>query len=140
MLTLKQIDKAIGDLILNHFPNIEIQSTDVKEGFNRPSFFVKLDNPIRDTRLYSSNRSMTVRINYFPKSRKDYAIDLMDVQDELETVFNLNISIADRTITIDETRAQVIDGVLEFEFDLEFSEAVEIEDDSEIMEELELET
>jgi len=140
VLTLKQINLAISNLIFGKFPELKIQSSDVKGGFNRPSFFVKLDNPSRDTGLHTVERSMTVRILYFPESRNDYALELMDVQDQLESAFNLNISVGDRIITIEETRAQVIDGVLEFEFDLEFTEAVEIVDDSELMEELELGT
>jgi len=137
MLTLKQIILAINEIILAKFPTIEIQSTDVKEGFKRPSFFVQLDNIDSDTGLYFSKRSMTTRIHYFPSNRHNYSLELMDIQDDLESIFNLNFGVDNRVITIQETRAQTIDGVLEFEFDFGFVESKEIADEGVTMEELE---
>jgi hypothetical protein len=136
--TLKQIKLAINDMILAKFPAIEIQSTDVKEGFNRPSFFVQLDNIGRDTKLYVSERGLTTRIYYFPEDRYNYSLEIMDIQDSLESIFNLNFKVGNRTITISETRGQEIDGVLEFEFDFEFVEPVDVSDNSDLMGELEI--
>jgi hypothetical protein len=136
MLTLKQIILAIDEVILAKFPTIEIQATDVKEGFKRPSFFVQLDNISSDTGLYFSKRSMTTRIYYFPSNRHNYSLELIDMQDGLESIFKLNFEVENRVITIAETRGQTIDGVLEFEFDFEFTEKLEIEDLGDPMEEL----
>lgn len=126
MLTLKQIKLAIIDMIMTKFPDIKIQSTDVTSGFKRPSFFVTIDNVNRDSRLYHSIRSMTIRIHYFPSDRNKYSLELLDIQDGLESIFNLNFKVEDRVITINDTRSQEVDGVLEFEFDLNFLESNEI--------------
>lgn len=123
MLTLSQIKKAINDRILAKFPTIEIQASDVEEGFTRPSFFVRFDNLIWNTRQYFTERGMTVRIYYFPSDRYVYSLESMDVQDSLGSIFNLNFNVADRVLTINEVRGQTIDGVLEFEFDFEFVES-----------------
>lgn len=123
MLTLSQIKKAINDRILAKFPTIEIQASDVKEGFTRPSFFVRFDNLIWNTNQYFTERGMTVRIYYFPSDRYAYSLESMDVQDNLGSIFNLNFNVADRVLTINEVRGQTIDGVLEFEFDFEFVES-----------------
>lgn len=123
MLTLSQIKKAINDRIIAKFPTIEIQAADVEEGFTRPSFFVRFDNLIWNTRQYFSERSMTVRIYYFPSDRYVYSLESMDVQDSLGSIFNLNFNVVDRVLTINEVRGQTIDGVLEFEFDFEFVES-----------------
>lgn len=136
MLTLKQIKLAINNMILEKFPDIEIISRDVSEGFVRPSFHVMFDNIDRDTRFYVSERSMTVRIYYFPSDRYEYSLEILDIQDSLESIFNLNLEVEDRVITINETRGQQIDGVLEFEFDFDFVESNEREDKGELMEEL----
>lgn len=136
MITYSDIDKAVTDCLLDKFPDIEVTENDVKEGFNRPSFFVQLDNTRKDTRLYVVHQSLTVRIYYFPSNRHAYQSELMDVQEKLEEVFNLNLNVLDRTLTIEETNAQVIDGVLEFEFDLEFYQNVKKEDDSDLMSEI----
>lgn len=136
MLTLKQIDKAIADMLNNHFPDIEIQSSDVEEGFKRPSFFMQLDNINTDTRQYYAIRTMTARIYYFPSSRYEYSLEVLDMQDQLNSVFNLNFPVGDRVITIDETRSQVIDKVLEFEFDFEYHDYIKLDDDGDLMQEL----
>lgn len=138
MLTLKDIKLAINDIILDKFPHIEIQASDVKEGFKRPSFFVHLDNIDRDARLYVAERNITVRIYFFPKDRYNYSLEILEVQDTLEQAFNLNFSVLDRVITINETRGQTIDGVLEFEFDFTFYENNHTPEDSPLIEELEL--
>lgn len=121
-MKLSDIKKAVNSLIKSEFPNIEIQATDVEKGFKRPSFFVLLDNVDRDTWQFISIRSMTVRIYYFPSDRYRYSLETMDVQDRLESIFNLNFAVRDRVITINETRGQMVDEVLEFEFDFEFDD------------------
>jgi hypothetical protein len=136
MLSLTTIKKVINDKIALKFPAIEILSNDVKEGFSRPSFFVKLDNITKDSRLYTTEKSITVRIYYFASNRYQNDIENMEKQDALEEIFNLNFTAGGKTITIDETRGQIIDSVLEFEFDFNYQDPNYVEDDSELMEEL----
>lgn len=136
MLSLTTIKKAINDKIALKFPSIEILSNDVKEGFGRPSFFVKLDNITKDSRLYTTQKSITVRIYYFSSNRYKNDIENMEKSDALEEIFNLNFVAGGKTITINETRSNVIDGVLEFEFDFDYQDSNYVEDDSELMEEL----
>ena len=139
-MKLADIKVAINDLIKSEFPSIEIQSTDVEKGFKRPTFFVQLDTLSRDSGQFVSNRSMVARIYYFPSERYEYSIEAMDIQDRLESIINLNFRVLDRVITIDETRAQMIDGVLEFEFDFEFIDksGAYRDDDGDLMEVLEI--
>lgn len=140
MPTLKQIKAAINLSILDHF-EVPIQSRDVKKGFPRPSFFVQFDNIERDTGQYISQRSMTVRIYFYPTDRYEYSTEVLEVTEKLENVFNLNFAVGDRVITIQDTRSQVIDKILEFEFDFRYSvEGAGGEDpgSGELMEELEI--
>lgn len=136
MLTLKQIDKAITSMLLTQYPDIDVVETDVSEGFERPSFHIVMDNLDRDTRLHYSIRSMTVRIYYFPSDRYTYQLEILEMQQDLESIFNLNFAVEDRVITIDETRGQIIDGILEFEFDFTYHEDNQKEDTADKMQEL----
>lgn len=136
MLSLKQIKKAVNDIIKVKFPTIEIQAEDIKEGFKRPSFFVQFDNLDKDTGLYASDRSMTIRVYYFPSDRYVYSLEILDIQDSLDSIFNLNFAVEDRVITIKEARGQVVDKVLEFEFDINFVDSDDTEIGGNLMQEM----
>ncbi|QMV43740.1 phage tail terminator family protein [Cohnella cholangitidis] len=122
-LTLKQIKKAINEAVIAKYPEIPVMSNDVKEGFPRPSFFVQMEDVTADNRLYVSERSMTVRIYFFPKDRNKPNAEMLDKIDGLQEVFDLNIKVEDRSITINETNADTADGVLHFDFSFMYLES-----------------
>lgn len=119
MTTLKEVKIAINALIDSNFVDIPIQSTDITEGFTRPSFFVEFDNVAQDVRLNCIIKNLMVRIYYFPTSKNDYSLEVLQIQEKLQEIFGLNIKIGEKVITIDETTAFVVDAVLEFEFELQ---------------------
>lgn len=137
MLTLKQIDKAITSLLLSNFPNIEVQESDVEEGFQRPSFFVSLETNRTETFQFNRLREMTCRIYYFPSDRYVYSAEVQDVQDQLEIIFGLNLAVKDRIITIDGAESYVVDKVLQYSFDFTYHENIDVEDAGELMQEIE---
>ncbi|HIW32449.1 MAG TPA: hypothetical protein IAA29_06660 [Candidatus Paenibacillus intestinavium] len=120
MITLVKIDKLISTMLTSSFPDIEVISTDVEEGFARPSFKVVLEN-IRFNELqnYTEN-DMTVRIYFFPTSMYDYSVEVLEKQHELRKLFNYTISIDDQTIIIHEASTDVTDKILWFEFNISY--------------------
>ncbi|HZG82706.1 MAG TPA: hypothetical protein VEZ13_18270 [Brevibacillus sp.] len=120
MLTRAQINKAIGDKIKAEFPGIEIQSSDVEEGFKRPSFFVLLETNRVEAFQFNSLRDMTCRILFFPASRFKYKEEAYDVMDRLEKLFGLNLPVGDRVITIDHAESRVVDKVVHYDFDFTY--------------------
>lgn len=124
MITYKDIKKAINTKLKKEF-DFEINSNDVKEGFNRPSFFVTLDNHNRSSNQDQIQKSLTVRIYYFPTDRYEYSLEIMDIQERLENLFDLKLKVKDRYLNIMETSGNETDGVLEFSFDIDFYEARE---------------
>lgn len=137
-VTLRDIKEAVENMLITAFPAVTVHKGNLINGFPRPSFHTQIDNVSRDDRLYVSERGMAIRIHYFPPDRYQYEFDNMEVQQTLELTFRLNFKVGDRTFTIIENRSQVIDGVLEFEFDFDFVEPVETIEEGELMEELEL--
>lgn len=125
MITLKEIKTVINKKLFNEF-NIEIQSHDVKEGFNRPSFFVTFDDTIHSATLEQIEKTLTVRIYYFPENRYDYSLELLDIQERLEKIFDLKLKVLDRHFNIHEVFSLVTDGVLDFSFDLQFFQGKDI--------------
>jgi len=126
MITYKDIKIAVNGLLSRQF-EVDINSNDVKEGFLRPSFFVQFNDSIRSSTVYQIEKSLTVRIHYFPSDRYDYSIELLDIQEQLEGLFDLKLPVKDRKINIIEVECVITDGVLVFSFEIEFSEGREIE-------------
>lgn len=118
MITYKDIRLAINRQLKK--TGIEITSRDVTEGFDRPSFFVQLDDVGRSGDENQVHKSMTVRIYYFPSDRYEYSIEVLDMQEMLENLFDLKLAVKDRFFNVDEVRTDVVDGVLNCSFDLEF--------------------
>ncbi|QQE75216.1 phage tail terminator family protein [Brevibacillus composti] len=120
MLTRAQINKAINDKIKAEFPGIEIASSDVEEGFKRPSFFVMLETNRAEALQFNSLRDMTCRILFFPTSRHKYKEEAYDVMDRLEKLFGLSLPVGDRVITINHAESRLVDKVVHFDFDFEY--------------------
>lgn len=118
MITYKNIKNAINHK-LGVF-DVEINSGDVSEGFKRPSFFVQLENSKRSGDESQVHKTMTVQIYYFPTDRYEYSIEVLEMQERLEELFDLKLSVIDRWLNIDELNTILIDGVLNCSFDLDF--------------------
>lgn len=129
MITMKDIKLAINDRIYNKFSNIEINSNDVKEGFNRPSFFIQLNGQKSGT-LEHVDKDIDVQIYYFPTDEYDHAVELLDTQESLESAFDLKLRVVNRWLNITDTNTVTTDGVLNMSFSLEFSDARDIEEES----------
>lgn len=119
MITFKKIKTNINKKLQSNF-DIDVSSKSSNEGFTRPSFKVELDNVKREGYLTQVEKSCTVRIFYFPSTMDDNAIELLDVQEALGNLFDLKFSVEDRHLDIVEPNFDEIDGVLQFEFDLQF--------------------
>lgn len=126
MITYKDIKIAVNGLLSRQF-EVDINSNNVKEGFLRPSFFVFLDNQNRSSNVDQVEKSLTIRIHYFPADRYDYSMELLDVQERLGDLFDLKLPVKDRKFNIIEADSTETDGVLVFSFEIEFSEGREIE-------------
>lgn len=100
---------------------IEINENDVQEGFSRPSFFVKFDQVYRTQYKDSFLREIMVLLYYFPNSRYKYQLEIMEMQQNIEEILKDGLAVKDRHIHIsDDIESEVVDGILQMSFDLEF--------------------
>ena len=137
VLSLKNIKLSINNKIIEKFPHIDLQSRDIKEGFKRPSFFVQLDNLSKTDYLYSFERSLTVRIHYFPSDRYEYQLEILEKQEVIEELFKLGLAVEDRFISIvDGIESEIVDGVLLISFDLKYFDSNESHEEGKKMQEL----
>lgn len=63
---------------------------------------------------------MIVNIYYFPTDRYEYAIEVLDMQEALESLFDLKLRVKDRYLNVDNLNTFVNDGILNCTFELEF--------------------
>jgi hypothetical protein len=125
MITYKNIATAVNTKLSSF--EVEINSRDVKEGFPRPSFFVQLLPSTRSGDVDNVHKMLTVQIYYFPSDRYEYAVEVLDVQENLEYAFDLKLKVQDRYLDIIDAETVLTDGVLNFSFSVEFYDGREYE-------------
>lgn len=120
MLSLVSLKKAIVDKL--RVLNIKIIANEVKSGFEKPAFFISLIPISNDTGIDMQERVITVNIHYFSKEKTD--IDNLKMIDNLNNLFINCIEVEDRVLTLYEKREELEDNVLQYKFDLRFTESI----------------
>lgn len=124
MVKLTDLKRAINDVLKTNFPDHERYADEIKEGFERPCFFVQLF-PITfdyDTTNYASNKLMIV-INYF--SEKQTQLENLKMHDALKEAFGKSLKVNGRYLHLQHIRSDEADGVLQFKFDLNYLAGIE---------------
>lgn len=136
-----KILNAVNKKLKTRFGLPILSSSDVEEKIIRPSFMVELDNMgSSDFMSASQNKEMTVRIHYFSSKKDKNKIENLSIIDSLDELFvkdsilkveeGFNLDI-DSDIDID-----IVDKVLQYSFDIEFSQLYDRVDNVEMMGEL----
>ena len=128
---VKYIDilKAINKLLEDNFSNVPILSEkDVEEKIIRPSFMVSMDNISSNNFMNAViDKSVTIRIYYFPSNKYKYKIENLNMIDNLNELFVENdiLKLENFNILINgEISTDVVQSVLNYNFDIEFSENI----------------
>lgn len=140
MIKLSDILHSLIVSLKNEFSNIKVDSKDLTEEFERPSFRLELDN-IKSENFNNSykRRSLTIRIHYFTSKEKSTRLEKINIIDKLDFLLRPYISIGGKfIIPIDEIDYEEIEnGVIIASFDINtVEEIIDDTDDSEIMEDL----
>ncbi|MGG3307454.1 DUF6838 family protein [Paenibacillus lautus] len=120
MVTLKEIITAINERLIAIAPDVEIQSNDISEGYQTPSFFVEFED-VRSAQYgaWGRERGIPVIIYYFPTERQHKQMELLDMQEKLEQGFIMPFEIRKGfTVFPLELNATKTGGVLQLSFDL----------------------
>ena len=126
MLSIIDIKKAIVTK-LKVF-DINIVANDIRSGFEKPAFFVQLMPIGEDVNNDISINTLTVNIHYFSKYKTD--LDNLKMIDKLKKVFVNKLEVNDRTLVISDKRYDTDDNILQFMFDIRYTEEVYRDDAS----------
>lgn len=136
-----KILNAVNKKLKTKFGLPILSSSDVEEKIIRPSFMVELDNiGSNDFMAVSQDKEMTARIHYFSSHKDKNKIENLNMIDSLDKLFvkdsilkvedGFNLDI-DSDIDVD-----IVDKVLQYSFDIEFSQLYDRVDNVEMMGEL----
>ncbi len=129
MLSLLEIKKAtVNKLEPLGVPTI---ANDIRSGFDKPAFFVQL-MPIGDeTDISISTSTVTINIHYFSKEKTE--IENLKMLDKLKKIFINKLEVEDRVLTLYEKRYDIDDNVLQFKFDIRYTESAYVDPEDEII-------
>lgn len=140
MIKLSEILKAVNSTLNKAYPNVTIDSKDLSESFNRPSFRTELDG-LKTSAFMTTfkERRFTIRIYFFNTVIGKGKEERLKVIEAIEDTFLGSLKVTDDfiipvdDIDFDETD----DGVLIASFDSLTMEKIENDVDKYMMEELE---
>lgn len=129
MVKYTEIIKAINNKIKAKFPIIPIVSeSDVEEKIVRPSFMTTLDGINQQDFMGNViDKTLTIRVFYFSSTRDKNKIENLGMIDSLNEIFleDNQIEANGFRISIGETDVNIVDKVLEYNFEISFSEDYE---------------
>lgn len=124
MIGYVDIKKSVIDVLKAKVSTIKTVANEELSGFKPPAFFVQMV-PISDTpSIDYEEKLLTVNIHYFSAEKTDLAN--LKMLDQLNLAFFNVLKIGDRAITLKSKRHQLVDNVLQFKFELEFLNDVEV--------------
>lgn len=139
MIKLSEILKAVNSKLAETFPKIKVDSKDLSESFNRPSFRTELDG-LKTSAFMTTykEREFTIRIYFFPTEQGKGRLERLKISDEIENAFLQTLWITKNfAIPINEIEFVETDGVLIASFDSYTMEEIENDVNEDMMEELE---
>ena len=124
MIGYVDIKKSIVDVLKLRAITVKVVANEELSGFNPPAFFIQL-MPISDTPyLDYEEKLLTVNIHYFSAEKTNLAN--LKMLDQLNQAFFNTLRIGGRVITLGEKNPQIIDNVLQFKFNLDFTNDVDV--------------
>lgn len=141
MITYKNILVSLISQIRGTIKEVTVTSNDISEGFERPSFFIDIEN-VRPENFMNkfSEKTLDIEILYFPKDINKNQLELLEITDILSKNFidNNYIELEDGLIVeVKNAKFNTVNKVLHFDFEIFISEEYE-EKEYELMEEIEL--
>ncbi len=149
IVTLIDINKAIVNIVtqaLNdtEFSTVKFSSTSIEENISRPSLYLDFETNKTNRFNYSlKERNLNVKLFYFTKTKDNSKIELMKIQDILESLFLKAIKVnEDLYFNASEVEFDVNkkDGYLTANLELYSLEEIDFIDNAEMMETLEFNT
>lgn len=120
MLSYESIIKGVNSMLKPI--GVPIISEEIRSGFDKPAFFVQFMPIGEDTNNSMSESIVTINIHYFSKEKTRVAN--LKMLGKLREIFKICIYADDRTLTISDKRYDLENNVLQFKFDIRYTESI----------------
>lgn len=137
-MTTVDIRNAAAQKLSTGFPEFDLYYDLLPEDFSTPCFLVQITSVSKTNEsLFQFTKTVSVNIKYHPG--EEAGIGLLEMQDQLEELFDMVLQVGDRTLDIDSTKGEILEQVLHFTFELSCTGSREdMEGDLEKMQTLEM--
>lgn len=124
MTSLVEIKKAIIDKLKPL--GVNIIASEIQSGFKKPAFFVQLMVISEESDADMNVNTLTVNIHYFSEDKTD--LDNLKMIDTLRKLFVVTLKTDSRTLTLSDKRHDIYDNVLQFKFDIRYTDTNIVEE------------
>ena len=84
MYTVINVIKALSGLIETNFPNYPVNDRDIEEGFNRPSYFIDIENTVAENiTQYLIRESCDLKLYFFAEDNYHGFLALLQMRAQL---------------------------------------------------------
>lgn len=97
-MTIADIKKAYIKLLKSEYRNIKIYGIEIKEGFDKPAFFIDMSPVTMGTGDRNRYNTINVYTTYFQKEVDE--IDIYDKVDGIRDLIGNKLTVGDRSINI----------------------------------------
>lgn len=138
-MTIEAIKKAISLKLKSKFPTHKIYTEEIPQGLKRPCFFIEI-LPINTSNVNKFHREKLINIDIQYFSINETNAENFTMIEELNDLINGVLEVEDRTFTIQQATTDIVDKILHYSFDLDFTDSLEgkIVNGEVILEELQL--
>jgi len=131
MITAKELRAALVDLVKVKagLSAYEVHFDNVKEA-SGSYFYIKVTSRRKtfDQVFYERSLAIDLQLILLPDGfNRIHRSELYDAVDALDRAVRPVFHVKDRFITVQETRSRIVDGVLHYEFDLDFADYLPVE-------------
>lgn len=140
MKSVIDVIASLSNLIQDTYPEYKLIDYDVDEGFDKPAFFVSVENV--STSFIATDyiqESSDLEITFFAEDRYEGFLNLLDMKNNLMQLFTEPLEIADNFyVTLLDTTSEIYkaDKVLTFSFTANIVNKVERNETDDYMENL----
>lgn len=140
MISLRIIQQRIVSILKEKYPGYKVYFDNIEKS-TQSYFYIEM-NVVSHTidRIYF-DRYLQIDIAYRPKEDSLGRVkraELYSMADELETLIRPIFYVEDRAITVLKVEQTIVDEILHYIFDLDFTDAFTVEEQYELMQNLDL--